>query len=84
MLLTADARGNGAADQRRALELVAEEMEAEDEGDLKIARRARALAWSEETPTIGETSALAVSVREWLVVHAPPPEEVEESDAPAP
>lgn len=84
MLLVEEARANGAADQRRALELVAEEMEAEEDGDLKIARRARALAWSEETPTVDETSALATQVRAWLDAHAPPVEELEESDAPAP
>lgn len=77
-LLTAELPSNGAADQRRALELVAEEMEAEPEGDLQIARRARALAWSEEPPTLEQTSTLAAGVREWLALHAPPePEEAE-------
>lgn len=88
LLLTTEVPSDGAADQRRALELVAEEMEQAEEGDLRIARLARMLAWSEETPTLGQTSELAARVREWLVLHAPAEEEAaeerEEEHAPVP
>ena len=76
ILLTEEVRANGAADRRRALELVAEEMEARDE--LRLARRARAMAWSEETPTLAETSGLAASVREQLALLEP--EELEDGE----
>jgi hypothetical protein len=86
ILLTEEVRANGAADRRRALELVAEEMEARDV--VPLARRARAMAWSEETPTLAETSGLAASVRAQLVLlepeEEPADEEQEEADAPAP
>jgi hypothetical protein len=84
ILLTDEHQANGAADRRRALELVAEEMEARQE--FPIARRARMMAWSEETPTLAETSGLAESVRAQLALLEPEAaeEEEEEADAPAP
>jgi len=84
ILLTDGAQTNGAADRRRALELVAEEMEAREE--LPLARRARTMAWSEETPTLAETSGLAESVRAQLALLEPEEEqqEEEEEDAPTP
>ena len=59
-------------------------MEARDE--LALARKARAMAWSEATPTLAETSGLADNVRAQLALLEPdePTEEVEEADAPAP
>jgi len=62
-LLEQSIRTDGAADQRRALELVAEELELADWGDRDLARTARALAWSEEVPPVDETSRLAARVR---------------------
>ena len=62
-LLEQSIRTDGPADQRRALELVAEELELADWGDSDLARTARALAWSEEVPPIEETSRLAARVR---------------------
>ena len=84
ILLTDGSQTNGAADRRRALELVAEEMEAREE--FPLARQARVMAWSEDTPTLAETSGLAESVRVQLALLEPDePEEVEEeADAPAP
>jgi hypothetical protein len=67
-LLEQSIRTDGAADQRRALELVAEELELEDWGDRDLARTARALAWSEEVPPIEETTRLAARVRSALPV----------------
>jgi hypothetical protein len=61
VLLEADVRANGAADQRRALELVAEEMEAR--GDVPLTRRARGMAWSEDVPAVEDTRGLAANVR---------------------
>lgn len=72
-LLEDPARANGSADQRRALELVAEELDARD---AQLAQRARTLAWSQEAPAVGETSGLAARARAAF--------EEEESDAPAP
>ena len=66
-LLDEAVRVNGAADQRRALELVAEELELAEWGDRDLARTARALAWSEDVPQVEETSALAARVRSVLV-----------------
>jgi hypothetical protein len=85
ILLTDEQQANGAADRRRALELVAEEMEAREE--FPLARRARVMAWSENTPTFAETSGLAESVRAQLALlepDEPEEEEGEEDDAPAP
>jgi len=63
ILLEQSIRVDGAADQRRALELVAEELELADWGDRDLARAARALAWSEGVPPIQETTRLATRVR---------------------
>lgn len=64
-LLENAARGNGAADQRRSLELVAEVLDERGEGD-DLARAARALAWSPTAPRIDDTKQLAVRVRATL------------------
>jgi hypothetical protein len=71
-LLEDPARANGSADQRRALELVAEELDARD---AHLAQQARTLAWSQEAPAVRETSGLAARARAALE---------EESDAPTP
>ena len=63
VLLEQSIRVDGAADQRRALELVAEELELADWGDRDLARTARALAWSEGVPPADETTQLAARVR---------------------
>ena len=63
VLLEQSIRVDGAADQRRALELVAEELELADWGDRDLARTARALAWSEGVPPAKETTRLAARVR---------------------
>ena len=63
ILLEQSIRVDGAADQRRALELVAEELELADWGDRDLARTARALAWSEGVPPAKETTRLAARVR---------------------
>lgn len=63
-LLEDSARVDGAADQRRALELVAEGLV--DRGDMKLAQTARALAWSEPVPGVEETSGLAARARSAL------------------
>lgn len=65
VLLEDPARANGAADQRRALELVAEELE--ERGEREIARTARTLAWSEDVPPVAETTVLATRVRDAIV-----------------
>ena len=70
VLLEADVRSNGGADQRRALELVAEELEARD-FDTALARRARDLAWSEDVPPVSKTRVLATQVRAAIVVDEP-------------
>jgi hypothetical protein len=81
ILLSDQGQEDGEADRRRALELVAEEMEARDE--LRLARRARAMAWSEVTPTLAETSDLAASVRAQLALLEPEvADEEKEDDAP--
>jgi hypothetical protein len=77
VLLEADVRANGAADQRRALELVAEEMEAR--GDVSLTRRARGMAWSEDVPAVEATRGLATSVRSALADM----DEEPENDAPS-
>jgi hypothetical protein len=60
-LLEETVREDGAGDQRRALELVAEELE--EWGDRDLARAARVLAWSEGAPGVDQTTALADRVR---------------------
>ena len=57
---------DGGADQRRALELVAEELERAAWGDPTLARTARALAWSENVPPLNQTTNLAARVRSVL------------------
>ncbi len=63
LLLEESVRLDGPADQRRALELVAEELELAEWGDPALARTARVLAWSEEVPHVSATSDLAARVR---------------------
>ena len=63
VLLERSIRTNGAADQRRALEQVAEQLELSDWGDPRLAREAKVLAWSEEAPPVEETTSLAARVR---------------------
>lgn len=65
-LLEESVRSDGAAEQRRALELVAEELELADWGDRDLARMARALAWSEGVPPVDQTNRLAARVRSAL------------------
>jgi hypothetical protein len=62
-LLEDPAPDDGVADRRRALELIADELEARD---ARLAGTARALAWREEMPPPVETIALAANVREVL------------------
>jgi hypothetical protein len=66
VLLENAVRVDGAADQRRALELVAEELERAAWGDPKLAQAARALAWSEGVPPVRQTTELAARVRSVL------------------
>jgi len=68
VLLENAVRVDGAADQRRALELVAEELERAAWGDPKLAQAARALAWSEGVPPVNQTTELAARVRSVLDV----------------
>jgi hypothetical protein len=59
--LEAPAAANGAPERRRALELVADEVDGWGEPDL--ARTARALAWSEHEPESEITKAFAATLR---------------------
>ena len=63
-LLEATERVDGAADQRRALELVADALA--ERGNPKLASTSRALAWSRPVPAINETNGLAVEARSAL------------------
>lgn len=63
VLLEQSVRHDGVEEQRRALELVAEELETAAWGDHMLANAARRLAWSEIAPPIDETSDLAARVR---------------------
>jgi len=63
VLLEQSVRQDGAEEQRRALELVAEELETAGWGDRTLANAARRLAWSEAAPPIDATSDLAARVR---------------------
>ena len=74
VLLEADVQVNGAADRRRALELVAEEME--ERGDVRIARRARSMAWSEDDPAVDATRGLAGQIRAVIAQDEPEAEAV--------
>jgi hypothetical protein len=65
-LLEDSIRVNGAAEQRRALEQVAEQLELSEWGDSKLAREARVLAWSEDVPPVEQTTSLAARVRDVL------------------
>ena len=60
-LLEESVRVDGAGDQRRALELVAEELD--EWGDADLAGAARVLAWSVGVPRVEQTTALAARVR---------------------
>jgi hypothetical protein len=60
-LLESPAAANGAQDRRRALELVADEVERLGDGEL--AHAARALAWSEDVPEGDVTRAFAARLR---------------------
>lgn len=60
-LLEESARVEGASEQRRALELVAEELE--EWGDDELSAAAKVLAWSAGTPRVEQTAALAARVR---------------------
>lgn len=73
-LLEEAVRVNGAADQRRALELVAEELELAEWGDPDLAPAARALAWSKDVPPVEKTSGLAARVRSVLLENDDAPE----------
>lgn len=73
-LLEQSIRLNGAAEQRRALEQVAEQLELSDWGDPKLAREARVLAWSEDVPPVEVTTSLAARVRGALPVVEQPSE----------
>jgi len=64
-LLEDAARANGAADQRRSLELVAEVLGERGEED-GLAEAARTLAWSPTAPGPDKTKSLAARVREAL------------------
>lgn len=66
LLLEDTSRVDGAEDRRRALELVAEELELADWGDDELARSAKALAWSAGSPPVDRTSDLAARVRSVL------------------
>jgi hypothetical protein len=61
-LLESPTSTNGAHDRRRALELVAEELERW--GDDDLAQAVRTLAWSESSPQSDETRAVAARLRE--------------------
>lgn len=61
VLLEGSARADGAGEQRRALELVAEELE--KWGDADLSGSARMLAWSPDVPGVEQTTALAARVR---------------------
>lgn len=78
-LLERSIAADGAPGRRRALELVALELEQAAWGDRELAGAARALAWSEDAPAVGATSRVAARVRAAL-----PPQELPggEGDAP--
>lgn len=64
-LLELTERVDGAADQRRALELVAAALA--EHGDAKLASTSRALAWSRPVPAVKATNGLAVQARSALL-----------------
>src|SRR4029453_3566281 len=61
LLLELWERVDGAGDQRRALERVADELARR--GEAELARAARALAWSEPAPGTEQTTRFAASAR---------------------
>lgn len=61
VLLEETVRADGAGDQRRALELVAEHLD--EWGDADLAGSARILAWSAGVPRVEQTTSLAARVR---------------------
>lgn len=61
LLLELSERVDGAGDQRRALERVADELA--KRGEPELARAARTLAWSEAVPETEQTTRFAASVR---------------------
>ena len=71
------AAANGAADRRRALELVAAELAGRGNDDL--AHAARRLAWSRQVPAVGSTTPLAEQARPALGLEAET--DAEEGDA---
>jgi hypothetical protein len=76
MLLEDGAAVNGAADRRRALELLAGALAGQ--GDDELARRARELAWSSHEPGVERTTPIAEEARPRLLI-----EEEDEADADA-
>jgi hypothetical protein len=73
---------NGAADRRRALELVAAELAGRGNDDL--AHAARRLAWSRQVPAVGSTTPLAEQARPALGLEAEtetPKAETEEAES---
>jgi hypothetical protein len=71
---------NGAADRRRALELVAAELAGRGNDDLAYA--ARRLAWSRQVPAVGSTTPLAEQARPALGLDAEPnAEEADDKEA---
>jgi len=63
-LLELSERVDGAADQRRALELVAAALA--EHGNPKLALASRTLAWSQPVPAVADTNGLAVQARSAL------------------
>lgn len=63
-LLEVSERVDGAADQRRALELVAAALS--EHGNATLALTSRALAWSKPVPAVADTNGLAVRARSTL------------------
>lgn len=63
-LLELSRRVDGAADQRRALELVAAALA--QHGNAKLALLSRTLAWSRPTPAVEQTNGMAVQARSAL------------------
>jgi hypothetical protein len=73
------AAANGAADRRRALELVAAELAGRGNDDL--AHAARRLAWSRQVPAVGSTTPLAEQARPALGLDAETDAEAEAEEA---
>jgi hypothetical protein len=69
-LLESPVAMNGNEGRRRALELVADEVERV--GDLELALAARALAWSPDAPEVRATRALATRLRDRLEMNGAP------------